>query len=71
MKPKMIPRDVVIRWNSMHDMMVFAIKYRKPIDGIMADKSLKLWKYELDNEGWNIIEQLVSILQINIIIHLV
>jgi hypothetical protein len=69
MKPKMIPRDVVTRWNSTHDMMVFAIKYRKPIDSITADKSLKLRKYELDNEGWNIIEQLVSVLQVNTIIH--
>ena len=69
MKPKMIPRDVVTRWNSTHDMMVFAIKYRKPIDSITADKSLKLRKYELDNEGWNIIEQLVSVLHVNTIIH--
>jgi len=69
MKPKMIPRDVVTRWNSTHDMIVFAIKYRKPIDSITADKSLKLRKYELDNEGWNIIEQLVSVLHVNTIIH--
>ena len=32
-------------------MMVFALKYHKPIDSIMADKSLKLRKYELNNEG--------------------
>ena len=69
MKLKMIPRDVVTHWNSTHNMMVFAIKYRKPIDSIMADKNLKLRKYELDNEGWNIIEQLVSVLQVNTIIH--
>ena len=50
-------------------MMIFAIKYRKPIDSITADKSLKLRKYELDNEGWNIIEQLISVLQVNTIIH--
>jgi hypothetical protein len=46
-------------------MMVFALKYRKPIDSITADKSLKLRRYELDNEGWGIIEQLVSVLQVN------
>ena len=39
--------------------------YRKPIDSITADKSLKLRKYEFDNEGWGIIEQLVSVLQVN------
>jgi hypothetical protein len=46
-------------------MMVFSLKYRKPIDSITADKSLKLRKYELDNEGWGIVEQLVSVLQVN------
>jgi len=45
-------------------MMAFALKYRKPIDSVTADKSLKLRKYELDNEGWGIIEQLVSVLQV-------
>jgi len=46
-------------------MMVFALKYWKPIDSIIADKSLKLRKYELDNEGWGVIEQLISVLQVN------
>jgi hypothetical protein len=46
-------------------MMVFALKYRKPIDSITAEKSLKLRKFELDNEGWGVIEQLVSVLQVN------
>jgi hypothetical protein len=45
-------------------MMVFAVQYREPIDSITADKSLKMRKFELDNEGWAIIEQLVSVLQI-------
>ena len=55
-----------MRWNSTHDMMVFALEYRKPIDSITVDKSLKLRRYELDNEGWDIIEQLVSVLQVSI-----
>src|SRR6266849_213323 len=63
LKDKLIPRDVVTRWNSTHDMMVFALEYWKPIDSITMDKSLKLQRYKLDNEGWGVIEQLVSILQ--------
>src|SRR6266849_6636174 len=27
LKSKLIPRDVVTRWNSTHDMMVFALEY--------------------------------------------
>ena len=42
--------------------MVFALKYRKPIDSITVDKSLKLRQYELNNEGWGIIEQLILVL---------
>jgi len=61
----LIPQDVVTCWNSTHDMMVFALKYCKPINSITVDKSLKLRQYELDNKGWGIIEQLVSVLQVN------
>lgn len=64
LKPNLIPWDVVTRWNSTHDMMVFAIKYRIAIDDITADKSLKLRKFELDDSDWQIIGDLVSILQV-------
>ena len=64
LKPRLLPRDVVTRWNSTHDMMVFALEYRNAIDSVTADKSLKLRKYELDNEGWSIVEQLISVLQV-------
>jgi len=63
-KPCLIPRDVVTRWNSTYDMMQFVLKYRQPIDGITANKELKLRKYELDNEDWRIIEDLVSVLEV-------
>jgi hypothetical protein len=66
MKPNLIPRDVVTRWNSTHDMMEFALKYRRPIDTITADKTLKtLWKFELNEEEWGIIGELVSVLQVS------
>jgi hAT family C-terminal dimerisation region len=61
--PNLIPRDVVTRWNSTHDMLVFTLKYREPIDNITSDKSFKLRKYELDNDDWMIIEELVSLLE--------
>jgi hypothetical protein len=52
-------------------MMAFALVYRKPIDSITADKSLKMRKFELDNEGWVIVEQLVSLLQVSLCISFV
>jgi hypothetical protein len=45
-------------------MMRFALKYRQPIDSITADKALRLRQYELDNDDWMIIEDLVTVLQV-------
>jgi hypothetical protein len=46
-------------------MMVFALKYCKPIDTITADKTLKkLRKFELDDEEWGIISELVTVLHV-------
>jgi hypothetical protein len=64
LKANLIPRDVVMRWNSTHDMMKFALKYCKPIDSITTDKMLKLQKFELDNDDWVIIEDLVTVLKV-------
>ncbi|KDQ49146.1 hypothetical protein JAAARDRAFT_143810, partial [Jaapia argillacea MUCL 33604] len=59
LRVRLIPRDVVTRWNSTHNMISFAVKRRLPIDAITADKSLKLRKFELDNDDWRILEDLV------------
>ena len=53
------------QWNSTYDMMRFAVAYRPAIDKITADKALKLRKYELDNDDWVIIEDLVSVLEVH------
>ena len=58
-----MPRDVVTRWNLTYDMLSFAKAYRKPIDAITADKALKLRKYELFQEDWVIVEDLVAVLK--------
>jgi hypothetical protein len=45
-------------------MLAFALRYRRAIDGITAQKALKLRKYELDSDDWQIITDLVSILDV-------
>ena len=47
-------------------MMQLALKYRVPIDSITVNKELKLRKYELDNEDWRIIEDLVAVLGVGL-----
>jgi len=45
-------------------MLRFALEYREVIDDITADKSLKLRKYELDDEGWEIVKDLLRVLKV-------
>jgi len=41
-----------------------ALKYRSAIDDITANKSLKLRKFELDDDDWKIIGDLLRVLKI-------
>ena len=59
-----MPRDVTTRWNSTFDMVVFAIDYRKALDEISGDRELKLRKYELLPEEWEIAKQLRDVLKV-------
>jgi len=45
--------------------MHFVVAYRKVIDQVTADKALKLRRYELDNDDWIIVEDLVSVLEVH------
>jgi hypothetical protein len=62
LKRRLMPRDVVTRWNSTFDMLQFALKYRKAIDAITAERTLKLRKHELEPEDWLIVEDLTAVL---------
>ena len=60
----LIPRDVKTRWNSTYDMVKMAFAFRAAIDDITADKSLKLRKYELDDDDWKVIGDLLRVLKV-------
>jgi len=62
LKPHIFPRDVATHWNSTYDMLKFALEYRAMIDVMTADKLLRLWKFELEDEEWLVVEDLVAIL---------
>ena len=62
LKRRLMPRDVVTRWNSTFDMLQFSLKYRKAIDAITAERTLKLRKHELEPEDWLIVEDLTAVL---------
>jgi hypothetical protein len=45
-------------------MLEMAIVYRRVIDDITANKALKLRKYELDDEEWQIVSDLLRVLKV-------
>lgn len=46
-------------------MAKMALKYRSAIDDITANKSLKLRKFELDEDDWKILSDLIQILKVS------
>jgi len=47
-------------------MLKVALQYREVVDNITANKSLKLRKYELDDDGWDILKDLLRVLKVRI-----
>jgi hypothetical protein len=52
MAERIMPRDVRTRWNSTFDMLEFALKYRKVIDTVTADRDNGLRQLELSEREW-------------------
>jgi len=48
-------------------MLKVMLKYCEVIDNIMANKSLKLQKFELDDEDWTIVKDLLCMLKVSLI----
>ena len=65
MKARMMPWDVATRWNSTYDMVEFAVNFREALDTITGDKDMKLRKYEMDDEEWDIAYQLRDVLKVS------
>ena len=47
----------------MCDMLKTANQYRHAIDNLTADKSSKLRQYELDDDDWIVLEDLLRVLR--------
>ena len=62
--PSQIPHDIQTRWNSTYDMLKFCSEYRAPIDVITADKSVGMQKYEMEDEDWTIVTNLMHVLKV-------
>ncbi|KAJ7256383.1 hypothetical protein C8J57DRAFT_957632, partial [Mycena rebaudengoi] len=56
-------RDGSTRWNSMYDMLVFVLQYRKAVDSLTGDRKLDLRIYEMEDAEWLVVQQLADILK--------
>ena len=59
-----MPQDVSTHWNSMYDMLKFALDYWIALDAIAGKRDMKLQKYELKDAEWGIARQLQDILEV-------
>lgn len=66
LKSRMMPRDVTTRWNSTYDMLEFALTFRDALDAITGEKEMKLRKYEMDEDEWEIASQLCEVLKVSL-----
>ncbi|KAF8232976.1 hypothetical protein L208DRAFT_1269262, partial [Tricholoma matsutake] len=57
----LIPHDVKTHWNSTYNMLKMANQYHHAINDLIANKLLKLQQYELDENDWVILEDLLHI----------
>ncbi|KIM60170.1 hypothetical protein SCLCIDRAFT_124853, partial [Scleroderma citrinum Foug A] len=64
MKVSCMPRDVMTQWNSLFDLLEYALKHWKAIDLVMQRRELGMRDLELSNNEWELVEQLHSILKI-------
>jgi hypothetical protein len=64
MRDRIMPRDVATRWNSIFDMLEFAIEYRKALDAISGDREMDLRQFELEEFEWKIAAQLRDALKV-------
>lgn len=60
-----MPRDVRTRWNATYDMLDFAYRYKKAINKITDIRDMKLRKYEIEANEWEVVRQLCDLLKVS------
>ncbi|KAJ3742257.1 hypothetical protein EV360DRAFT_57808 [Lentinula raphanica] len=63
-KDQVLPRDVATRWNSTFDMLSAFLQMKDLVSGFLDHSSYQLVEYILDDDEWEAIEGLVSVLKL-------
>lgn len=61
---RMMPRDIVTRWNYTYEMLSFAYIYRDAYNELTSNRDMKMRDYELEDSEWDIVKQLAKVLKV-------
>ena len=61
---RMMPRDVATRWNYTYEMLSFAYTYRGAYNELTSNREMKMRKYEIEDQEWEIVKQLADVLKV-------
>jgi hypothetical protein len=62
---RMLPRDVATCWNYTYEMLNFAYTYHDAYNELCANREMKMRKFEIEDNEWEIVRQLADILKVN------
>jgi len=61
---RMLPRDVAARWNYTYEMLHFAYTYQDAYNELTSNREMKMRKYEIEDQEWEIVKQLADVLKV-------
>ncbi len=61
---RMMPQDVATRWNYTYEMLHFAYTYQDTYNELTSNREMKMRKYEIEDQEWEIVKQLADILKV-------
>src|SRR6266511_959615 len=62
---RMMPRDVATCWNYTYEMLNFVYTYRDAYNELCTNHEMKMQKFEIEDNEWEIVRQLADILKVN------
>ena len=65
MKVSCMPRDVTTQWNSLFNLLEYALKHQKAIDLVTQWHELGMRDLELSDNEWELVKQLCSVLKVS------